>query len=80
MKEFKSLIEVLTWLLIMLISALILGEAFKRIKLPTIIGHLLAGVIIGPSLLNIVHPSESFSIIIDLSIFFMMRIILRKNI
>ncbi len=59
-------------ILIMLISALILGEAFKRIKLPTIIGHLLAGVIIGPSLLNIVHPSESFSIIIDLSIFFMM--------
>ncbi len=56
----------------MLISALILGEAFKRIKLPTIIGHLLAGIIIGPSLLNIVHPSESFSIIIDLSIFFMM--------
>ena len=59
-------------ILIMLIAALILGEAFKRIKLPTIVGHLLAGIIIGPSLLNIVHPSESFSIIIDLSIFFMM--------
>jgi Kef-type K+ transport system membrane component KefB len=56
----------------MLIAALILGEAFKRIKLPAIVGHLLAGIIIGPSLLNIVHPSESFSIIIDLSIFFMM--------
>ena len=59
-------------ILIMLIAALILGEAFKRIKLPVIVGHLLAGIIIGPSLLNIVHPSESFSIIIDLSIFFMM--------
>ena len=59
-------------ILIMLIAALILGEAFKRIKLPAMVGHLLAGVIIGPSLLNIVHPSESFSIIIDLSIFFMM--------
>jgi len=59
-------------ILIMLISALILGEAFKRIKLPAMVGHLLAGVIIGPSLLNIVHPSESFSIIIDLSIFFIM--------
>jgi Kef-type K+ transport system membrane component KefB len=56
----------------MLIAALILGEAFKRIKLPAMVGHLLAGIIIGPSLLNIVHPSESFSIIIDLSIFFMM--------
>lgn len=59
-------------ILIMLIAALILGEAFKRIKLPVIVGHLLAGVIIGPSLLNIVHPSESFSMIIDLSIFFIM--------
>lgn len=56
----------------MLIAALILGEVFKRIKLPAMVGHLLAGVIIGPSLLNIVHPSESFSIIIDLSIFFIM--------
>lgn len=41
-------------------------------KQPALVGHLLAGVIIGPSLLNIVHPSESFDVVIDLAIFFLM--------
>jgi Kef-type K+ transport system membrane component KefB len=51
---------------------MILGEVFRRIKLPALVGHLLAGVIIGPSLLNIVQPSESFKVITDVAIFFLM--------
>ncbi len=57
---------------IMLLSALALGEVFKRIGQPALVGHLLAGVIIGPSLLNIVHPDESLETIINLAIFFLM--------
>lgn len=56
----------------MLVSALIFGEVFKRLKQPALVGHLLAGVIIGPSLFNIVQPDESLKIIVDLSIFFLM--------
>ena len=59
-------------IIIMLISALALGEVFKRLKLPALVGHLLAGVIIGPSLLNIVQPDESLETIVNLSIFFLM--------
>ena len=59
-------------IIILLVSALILGEVFRRIKLPALVGHLLAGVIIGPSLLNIVQPSESFKVITDVAIFFLM--------
>ncbi|MEE9242339.1 MAG: cation:proton antiporter, partial [Nitrosopumilaceae archaeon] len=59
-------------IIILLVSALILGEVFKRIKLPALVGHILAGVIIGPSLLNIVQPSESFKVITDVAIFFLM--------
>jgi len=59
-------------IIILLVSALILGEVFKRIKLPALVGYLLAGVIIGPSLLNIVQPSESFKVITDVAIFFLM--------
>ncbi|MEK0330374.1 MAG: cation:proton antiporter [Nitrosopumilus sp.] len=59
-------------IIILLVSALILGEVFKRIKLPSLVGYLLAGVIIGPSLLNIVQPSESFKVITDVAIFFLM--------
>jgi Kef-type K+ transport system membrane component KefB len=59
-------------IIILLVSAMILGEVFRRIKLPALVGHLLAGVIIGPSLLNIVQPSESFKVITDVAIFFLM--------
>jgi len=59
-------------IIILLVSALILGEVFRRLKLPALVGHLLAGVIIGPSLFNIVQPTESFKVITDVAIFFLM--------
>lgn len=59
-------------ILIMLVSALALGEVFKRLKQPALVGHLLAGVIIGPSLFNVVQPDESLETLINLSIFFLM--------
>jgi Kef-type K+ transport system membrane component KefB len=59
-------------IVIMLVSALALGEVFKRLKQPALVGHLLAGVIIGPTVFNIVQPDESFETIINLSIFFLM--------
>ena len=59
-------------ILVLLVAAVVLGEVFKRIKLPAMVGHLLAGVIIGPSLLNLVHLDESFLVFIDLAVFFLM--------
>ena len=59
-------------IVIMLVTALALGEIFKRLKQPALVGHLLAGVIIGPSLFNVVHPDESLETLINLAIFFLM--------
>jgi len=59
-------------ILIMLVSALALGEVFKRLKQPALVGHLLAGVIIGPSVFNVVQPDESLETLINLAIFFLM--------
>jgi Kef-type K+ transport system membrane component KefB len=59
-------------IVIMLVTALAIGEVFKRIGQPALVGHLLAGVIIGPSLFNIVQPDESLETVINLSIFFLM--------
>lgn len=58
--------------IVMLIAARILGEIFKRMKQPALVGELLAGIIIGPSLLGIVHVNDSLKIIIDLAVFFLM--------
>lgn len=51
--------EVLNFLIIVtiiLISARLLGEVFRKFRQPVVIGEILAGVIIGPSLLGAVFP------------------------
>ncbi len=35
-----------------------MGEIFERLRQPAVVGELLAGVVLGPSLLGILHPSE----------------------
>ncbi|MBV9961809.1 MAG: cation:proton antiporter [Parafilimonas sp.] len=51
--------EVLSFLIIVsviLISARVLGELFRRFKQPAVIGEILAGIILGPSLLGTLSP------------------------
>src|SRR5207342_2625998 len=51
--------EVLSFLIIVsliLISARILGEVFRKFKQPAVIGEILAGVILGPSLVGHFFP------------------------
>jgi Kef-type K+ transport system membrane component KefB len=59
-------------ILIILVSARVLGELFQRAKMPPLVGELLAGVLIGPSLLGIVLPSSEFDVLSSLAVFFMM--------
>lgn len=47
----------LTSLAIILLSSLLLASIFKRIKLPSLVGMLLVGIILGPYVLNIISPS-----------------------
>ena len=51
--------EVLSFLIIVsviLISARILGELFRKLKQPAVIGEILAGILLGPSLLGALSP------------------------
>lgn len=58
--------------IIILVAARVLGEVFQRIKQPPLVGELLAGVIIGPSLLGIVLPTPDLQVLSDLAVFFLM--------
>jgi Kef-type K+ transport system membrane component KefB len=58
--------------IIILVAARLLGELFQRIKQPTLVGELLAGMIVGPSILGIVKPDESLTVLSDLAVFFLM--------
>lgn len=57
---------------IILVSARLLGEIFHRMKLPSLVGELLAGIIIGPSILSLVLPNEDLTVLSNLSVFFLM--------
>ena len=45
-------------LLAILLAARVFGEIAVRIKIPAVIGELMAGVVLGPSLLGWILPGE----------------------
>ncbi|MDP8888078.1 MAG: cation:proton antiporter [Thermoproteota archaeon] len=59
-------------IIIILVAARILGEVFQRIGQPPLVGELLAGLIIGPSILGLVHPSIDLHVLSNLAVFFLM--------
>ncbi|MDX1908926.1 MAG: cation:proton antiporter [Bacteroidia bacterium] len=63
-----------TNLLILLVAARISGELFERLRQPAMIGEIIAGIILGPSLLNLIHRTEDIKVISELGIFLLVII------
>ncbi len=59
-------------LFIMLAAAKLLAEVFERLKQPAVIGEILAGVLIGPSVLMLVQPSEIINVFADIGVIFLL--------
>lgn len=59
-----------TDLLLLIVVARILGHLMTRLRQPALIGELIAGIILGPSMLNHVHMTEQLAGIAGLAIFF----------
>lgn len=53
-------------------SAKLLAELFERLKQPGIVGEILAGVLIGPSVLGWIHPTPVLSALADLGVLFLL--------
>lgn len=53
-------------------SAKLLAEAFERLKQPAIVGEILAGVLIGPSVLGWIEPNVVLSALADLGVLFLL--------
>jgi Kef-type K+ transport system membrane component KefB len=56
----------------MLAAAKIMAEIFERLRQPAVVGEILAGVIIGPSLLGWVQPSDLISILAEIGVIFLL--------
>jgi Kef-type K+ transport system membrane component KefB len=59
-------------LAIILLAAKLGDELFKRIGQPALIGEILAGLLIGPSVLGIVDPGETIEVFAELGVVFLL--------
>src|SRR5688500_14096930 len=64
--------KVLLILFIMLVAAKLMAELFERLRQPAVAGEILAGVIIGPSLLGWAAPSEITNILAEIGVIFLL--------
>ena len=53
-------------------TAKLLAEVFERLGQPGIVGEILAGVLIGPSVLGWVHPNEVLTTLAELGVMFLL--------
>lgn len=60
--------------LVILVTARVFGEIAEHLGQPSIIGQIIAGVLLGPSLFNVVTPTHDSEYLAMLGIFFLMFI------
>ena len=64
--------DILTDLFVVLLAAKLGDELFKRLGQPTLIGEILAGALVGPSVLGLVEPGEVLEVFAELGVVFLL--------
>ena len=64
--------QVLLNLFLIIVFAKLLAEIFERFRQPAVVGEILAGVLIGPSILGWVQPSEMISLLAEIGVIFLL--------
>jgi Kef-type K+ transport system membrane component KefB len=64
--------QILMTLLIMLGAAKLMAEIFERFRQPAVVGEIVAGVLIGPSLLSWVYPTEITTTLAEIGVIFLL--------
>jgi Kef-type K+ transport system membrane component KefB len=65
-------VSVLLSLFLMFAAAKVMAELFERLRQPAVVGEILAGVIIGPSILGWVQPSDLISVLAEIGVIFLL--------
>ncbi|TAH50643.1 MAG: cation:proton antiporter [Betaproteobacteria bacterium] len=61
--------SLLSSLLMLIVAARLLGGLSARLGQPAMVGEILAGVLLGPAVLNIIHPNPSLAGVSELAVF-----------
>ena len=69
-----EIMQIILSIVVIFAAARVLGQVFRKIKLPALVGEILAGMILGPSLFGILHADNSFHILSTVAVFFLMLV------
>jgi Kef-type K+ transport system membrane component KefB len=64
--------DVLTDLFIVLLAAKLGDELFRRLRQPTLVGEILAGLLVGPAVFGLVEPNEVLEVFAELGVVFLL--------
>jgi Kef-type K+ transport system membrane component KefB len=64
--------QLLLQLLAIFVSAKVLGELFERVRLPSVLGEILAGVVLGPFALGWINPSDTIHSVAEIGAIFVL--------
>ena len=68
-------LDIITEVLVVLAVAVLVGELFEQVGLPSVAGELLSGLILGPTALGIVASSPQTAAISEIALFFVVLLI-----
>jgi Kef-type K+ transport system membrane component KefB len=54
------------------VAAKVIGEIFERLRLPAVLGEILAGVVLGPYAFGLIHPSDTLQSIAEIGAIFVL--------
>ena len=64
--------QILLALFIALLAAKLAAELFERIRQPAVVGEIIAGIVIGPTVLNLVQPTEVLAALAEIGVIFLL--------
>ncbi|MDH3593167.1 MAG: cation:proton antiporter, partial [Planctomycetota bacterium] len=64
--------EIAVDLLILLAGIWLVAVTLRPLGLPTVMGELIVGVLVGPAVLGLIEPSEAITLLAEIGIFFLM--------
>lgn len=67
--------DLLVTLFVMFVAAKVAAEIFERLKQPAVAGEILAGILIGPSVLKLVAPDELTNALAEIGVMFLLFLV-----
>jgi Kef-type K+ transport system membrane component KefB len=64
----ENITRILFDLFLMFAVAKLLGELFERARQPAVVGEIMAGILLGPYILNMIGPSHFYTVLAEIGV------------